>query len=132
MRHWLIVLISCLSLTVDAAESLRHPITGAPGVWLPRDEAIQVLDAVERKLPKTEAALSACDELQLALKGQVLTATTATQRALDLANFERERADHWEKLYTESVASQGGLLQEPMFWLVTGLVIGGGAIILVR
>lgn len=132
MRNWLVVLTSCLSLTANAAESLKHPVTGVSGVWLPRDEAISVLDAVERKLPKAEVALRACDELQLALKGQVSTATVATQRALDLANFERERADHWERLYTESAAGQGGLLNEPMFWLVTGLVVGGGVIILAR
>mgnify|MGYP000716471872 CR=1 FL=1 len=123
-----VLLASAPAYASRPLEPVPHELDGRQGVWFERDDADLVLDALTRRLPAAEQTVEAQDKLVLLLRGQVRTATSALAVSDELNLRLSQTASVAWQAYEEEVESNDSLFEEPILWLIVGLVIGGGAV----
>lgn len=123
----LALLLAPLSGAVAYADPVKpKPLVhqGVDGVWFERGDAERVLDEVKR-VKDLEGTLETQDALVGTLKRQVKTATQALDLTAGALERSNQYGDHWHSAYLEEVERNNSIFNEPMFWTVVGIVIGG-------
>lgn len=124
-----LIAVTVIAAPVNASADYNPvPLTvrGESGVWFERSEAEHLLYQVEQRIPNLEAALDLSTDLNASLRDQVATSSATIQLVSDIAKTERERGDHWHDAYMAELDRSNSLWNDTMFWLVVGLVAGGG------
>ena len=114
---------------VHAAEPLRSKpiqVEGEPGVWFPRDDADRLLDVVTRRHPNALGVIDFQGRLINLQAQQITTATTALVLTSSNAQQNLQLAQAFRSAYEKEVERNNSIWNEPVLWVVVGVVLGGG------
>lgn len=97
-------------------------VDGVDGVWMPVPE----LDAITLRIENLEEYRLIQDQLVLRLEQQVATSsqTIALWHTIDQAT--QEYADLGWRMYRAELKQGAAWYNQPVFWVVVGIIVGGG------
>lgn len=102
-------------------------VQGQPGVWFPEEDAERVYDLILRRHPEALETIEMQNQLielqgqQIELLDETLTLTSS------VTDRQQELTERLLSAYDEEISRNSGVLQEPVFWLVAGVALGGAA-----